>query len=111
MSNPNVRVTNLYLRPTPEAELEALTVADTAVQLASADWQGPTQYVEVSIEGADVRVTFDGSDPTSAVGDGVTYAQGIKDIWTRAKAAAAKFIAADGTGPATVIAHEMTGGT
>ena len=101
---PNSFVTNLYPKPTPGVTDQSLAVADSAVQFGTA-FNSLTKYVVLDIQTADVRVTYDGSDPTTSNGH-ILFA-GRSYTWSKEAAAAAKFIRNGGTS-ASIHASEFT---
>lgn len=60
----NQNISNLYLRPSGNDQ--NLTVSDTVVSFAA--FPSNAKYVQWQCQDADVRVTFDGADPTSSAG-------------------------------------------
>jgi hypothetical protein len=86
----NSLIVNLYPTPSGEAD-ERLAVSSTAVSLTGAWTANKTKYVLIDIQGADVMVTFDGSDPTAS--NGHLYKK-LADpfFWHRDTARLAKFI-------------------
>ena len=101
---PNSFVTNLYPKPTPGVTDQSLAVADSAVQFGTA-FNSLTKYVVLDVQTADVRVTYDGSDPTTSNGH-ILFA-GRSYTWSKEAAAAAKFIRNGGTS-ASIHASEFT---
>ena len=101
---PNSFVTNLYPKPTTGVTDQSLAVADSAVQFGTA-FNSLTKYVVLDIQTADVRVTYDGSDPTTSNGH-ILFA-GRSYTWSKEAAAAAKFIRNGGTS-ASIHASEFT---
>jgi hypothetical protein len=86
----NSLIVNLYPTPTGETD-ERLAVSSTAVSLTGAWTASKTKYVLIDIQGADVMVTFDGSDPTSS--NGHLYKKAADPFfWHRDAARVAKFI-------------------
>jgi hypothetical protein len=63
----NSLVVNLYPSPTGEAD-ERLAVSSSVVSLTNAWSAAKTKYVLIDIQGDDVMVTFDGSNPSSTNG-------------------------------------------
>ena len=101
---PNSFVTNLYPKPTPGVTDQSLAVADSAVPFGTA-FNSLTKYVVLDVQTADVRVTYDGSDPTTSNGH-ILFA-GRSYTWSKEAAAAAKFIR-NGTSSASIHASEFT---
>ena len=102
----NSYVTNLYPKPTPGITDQTLTVDATAggVQFGTA-FNSLTRYIVLDVQGADVRVTYDDSAPTTSNGH-ILFA-GRSYTWSKQAAAAAKFIR-DGSVDATIHASEFT---
>ncbi len=102
----NSYVTNLYPKPTPGVTDQTLTVNATAggVQFGTA-FNSLTRYIVLDVQGADVRVTYDDSAPTTSNGH-ILYA-GRSYTWSKQAAAAAKFIRDGGT-DGTIHASEFT---
>jgi hypothetical protein len=101
---PNSYVTNLYPKPTPGVADQTLAVADSAVQFGTA-FNNITRYIVLDVQGADVRVTYDDSAPTTTNGH-ILFA-GRSYTWSKQAAAAAKFIR-DGGVDGTIHASEFT---
>ena len=101
---PNSFVTNLYPKPTTGVTDQSLAVADSAVQFGTA-FNSLTKYVVLDIQTADVRVTYDGSDPTTSNGH-ILFA-GRSYTWSKEAAEAAKFIR-NGSTSASIHASEFT---
>jgi hypothetical protein len=102
----NSYVTNLYPKPTPGVTDQTLTVDATAggVQFGTA-FNSLTRYIVLDVQGADVRVTYDDSAPTTSNGH-ILFA-GRSYTWSKQAAVAAKFIRDGGT-DATIHASEFT---
>ena len=90
----------LSLGPNATEPDQALTVDATAGGVQFAAFHADTTHVEFDIQTADVRVTFDGSAPTSS--NGHLLPVGYSDTWSKAKASAAKFIR---TGATSAVVH------
>ena len=86
----NSLVVNLYPSPTGEAD-ERLAVSSTAVALANAWSASKTKYLLIDIQGDDVMVTFDGSNPSSTNGH-LFKKLTPPFLWNKNTAMAAKFI-------------------
>jgi hypothetical protein len=86
----NSLIVNLYPIPNGETD-ERLAVSSSVVSLTGAWTSSKTKYVLVDIQGADVMVTFDGSDPSSTNGH---LFKKLADpfFWHRDTARVAKFI-------------------
>jgi hypothetical protein len=100
----NSYVTNLYPKPTVGVTDQTLTVSSSAVQFGTA-FNKLTRYIVFDVQVADVRVTYDGSDPTTSNGH-ILFA-GRSYTWSKQAAEAAKFIQ-DGSTDATIHASEFT---
>ena len=100
----NSYVTNLYPKPVAGVNDQTLTVSSSAVPFGTA-FNKLTRYIVFDVQGADVRVTYDGSDPTTSNGH-ILFA-GRSYTWSKAAAQAAKFIQ-DGSTDATIHASEFT---
>ena len=102
----NSYVTNLYPKPTPGITDQTLTVDATVggVQFGTA-FNSLTRYIILDVQGADVRVTYDDSPPTST-NDHILFA-GRSYTWSKQAALAAKFIR-DAGSVATIHPSEFT---
>jgi len=100
----NSFVTNLYPKPTSGVADQTLAVADSAVQFGTA-FNSLTRYIVLDVQLADVRVTYDGSAPTTTNGH-ILFA-GRSYTWSKQAAVAAKFIR-DGSVSASIHASEFT---
>tara|TARA_R110002072_G_scaffold220939_1_gene378180 strand:- start:841 stop:1155 length:315 start_codon:yes stop_codon:yes gene_type:complete len=101
----NSFVTNLYPKPTPGATDQALSVDATAGGVQFSAFNSLTKYVVLDVQGADVRVTYDDSAPTTTNGH-ILYA-GRSYTWSKQAAVAAKFIR-DTSVTAGIFASEFT---
>jgi len=101
---PNSYVTNLYPKPTPGVADQTLTVSTGVVQFGTA-FNNLTRYIVLDVQDADVRVTYDDSDPTTT--NGHILLSGRSYTWSKQAAAAAKFIR-DGGANAIIHASEFT---
>ena len=102
---PNSLVTNLYPKPTPGVTDQTLTVDNTTGGVQFSAFNALTKFVVLDVQVADVRVTYDGSAPTTTNGH-ILFA-GRSYTWSKAAAEAAKFIE-DPTTDATIHASEVT---
>ena len=102
---PNSRSTNLYPKPVAGHTDQTLTVDDTAGGKQFSAFSANCKYVVLDVQVADVRVTYDGSPPTSTNGH-ILFA-GRSYTWAVETARAAKFIE-DTTTDATIHASEFT---
>jgi hypothetical protein len=84
--------TNLYPYPAvyrgSSVADQRLTVSSSVVTLSA--FSDTTNMVVLDVQNADVMVTFDGSDPSST--NGHRLYSGSHFTWSRATAAAARFI-------------------
>ncbi len=103
---PNARTTNLYPKPTTGVTDQTLTVDATAggVQFGTA-FNSLTRYIVLDVQANDVRVTYDGSAPTTSNGH-ILFA-GRSYTWAKETAQAAKFIR-DGGSDGIIHASEFT---
>lgn len=101
---PNANVVNLYPVPTSGVNDQTLTVSNSAVQFGTA-FNELTRYIVLDVQVADVRVTYDGSAPTTSNGH-ILFA-GRSYTWAKETAEAAKFFR-DGSTDATIHASEFT---
>ena len=107
-----IKIQNIDTNLVPTASLLNSTVADqtlsqdasTASDFIQTALDDLTTHVFWTVDGANVRVTFDGSTPTTSVGHYI--ADGDSGIWRKETAEAAKVIAASGT--ANIHISEMT---
>ena len=97
---PNTYVTNLYPKPTKDANDQTLSVANSVVQFGTA-FDSLTRYIVLDVQDNDVRVTYDDSSPT--VTNGHILFAGRSYTWSKEAAQAAKFI--NNTAAATGIIH------
>ena len=100
---PNSLVTNLYPKPTPGATDQTLAVGASVETFGA--FNSLTKFVVLDVQVADVRVTYDGSAPTTTNGH-ILFA-GRSYTWSKAAAEAAKFFE-DTTTDATIHASEFT---
>lgn len=81
----NARVVNTPSQayPNPNTNHEQVTVSSTALdlkaQLSSGALHAGTSYVLLQVTGADIRVTFDGTDPTTS--KGFVFESGNSPYW------------------------------
>lgn len=90
---------------------QALTVSTAAVAAtgytSATAGTSPVQFVAFDVQDQDVRVRWDGTDPTSTIGT-ILYA-GTNYTWAVSQYDAAKFIRkSTATADATIFAHPMT---
>ena len=74
---------------------ERLTVSSSVVTLTLSNLAANTQFIVWDVQGADIMVTFDGSDPSATNGHRL-YA-GDRDTWHIQTARKARFIRAGAT--------------
>lgn len=84
----NVANDEKELVATPGATHQKITVSNSVKQIGAL--QAQTEYVLVTVDSNNVRVTFDGADPASD--DGHLLTAPYTGMWSRARAVAAKFI-------------------
>jgi len=80
--------------------MRTLSVGATATNFIVAALNVNTSHVYWTLEGADVRLTIDGSTPTTSVGH--IFKDGNSGIWSAGWAKNAKVIAVSGTGVCTI---------
>ena len=104
----NARVANIdgALAPMGGALMHEKTVAGTATALVGTMNRG-TKAVFWTVDGGDVRVTFDGTDPSATKGHLIM--DGSSGTWSRGTAAAARAIRT-GSDSGYFVASEMTEG-
>lgn len=95
---------DLFLSPNGTVADQRLTVDNTVGGVQFAAFDEATTHVFWSCETAQVRVTFDGSAPTTT--NGHVIEPGAYGVWSKAMAQAAKWIRT-GANSATVHASEM----
>lgn len=97
MAGNTVKISNIYPVPTPGATDTNYTISSSAVDYSdmSMTVNSLTRYIVFDVTGADVRVTFDGSAPTSSNGH-LVYA-GQSYTWALTTFKLAKFIRAAST--------------
>lgn len=93
--------------PVAAQSLTVSTVAIAATGYTAANsGTSPVQFVSFDIQDQDVRVRWDGTDPTSTVG--TILAAGTNYTWAVSQYNAAKFIRkSTATGDAVIFAHPM----
>jgi hypothetical protein len=80
--------------------MRTLSATGTATNFIVAALNANTSHVYWSLEGADIRLTIDGSTPTTLVGH--IFKDGNSGIWSASWAKNAKVIAVSGTGVFTI---------
>jgi hypothetical protein len=84
-------VSSEMVAPNSTTELDAtLAVSSAAVSFASSDFPASCKYVRMQVQGDSVRITYDGSAPTSSNGELVQSTQ--MTIVNRAVALRMRFI-------------------
>ena len=89
----NTRTNNLdkQMKPAMNGVDQSITIATTAIGVTVADFAGNrTTHYMVTIDGADVRMRFDGTDPTASVGH--FWPDKTMRIMSKEMLVAAKFI-------------------
>ncbi len=91
------RIVNTPSQAIPEsgAAHTQRTVSNSAVALLDHTLQANTTHLLIQFTGANCRVTFDGTSPTTT--KGFIYLDGATAYWTKKLAQSAKGIRADGT--------------
>ena len=90
----NSKTTNLYPIPNGTSAIapdQALAVDNTTGGVQFSALHADTRYVMIDVQIANVRVTFDGSAPTSTNGHILVAAQGLLTLSAKT-ASSAKFI-------------------
>ena len=80
--------------------MRTLSVTGTATNFIVAALNANTSHVYWTLEGADIRLTIDGSTPTTTAGH--IFKDGNSGIWSAGWAKNAKAIAVSGTGVFTI---------
>ncbi len=80
--------------------MRTLSVGGTATNFIVAALNVNTSHVYWTLEGADIRLTIDGSTPTTSVGH--IFKDGNSGIWSAGWAKNAKVISVSGTGVFTI---------
>jgi hypothetical protein len=86
---------NLYPVPTDSGTDERLTVSTSVVKFSTTWYDEDAKFIYVDVQGADIMVTFDGSDPSAS--NGHKFASGFHGFWSFRQADAAKMIRAGST--------------
>ncbi len=106
---PNTRSTNLYPKPVTGHTDQTLAVGNAVVPFGS--FSANCKYVVLDVQVADVRVTYDGSNPDntqdSGTANGHILFAGRSYTWAVETARAAKFIE-NSTTDAVIQASEFT---
>jgi len=80
--------------------MRTLSVSGTATNFIVAALNANTSHVYWTLAGADIRLTIDGSTPTTSVGH--IFKDGNSGIWSAGWAKNAKVISVSGTGVFTI---------
>lgn len=80
--------------------MRTLSVSSTATNFIVAALNANTSHVYWTLAGADIRLTIDGSTPTTSVGH--IFKDGNSGIWSAGWAKNAKVISVSGTGVFTI---------
>jgi hypothetical protein len=90
MGHPNIRMTNAASEMRRFGAQAVLDVSNAVVQFAAADISDDCKYVLIQVQAQPVRITYDDSDPTAAVGQ--RKVAGDEGIFLRETLLAMKFI-------------------
>jgi len=90
----------MQVLPVSGTSMRTLSAGGTATNFIVAALNVNTSHVYWTLEGADVRLTIDGSTPTTSVGH--IFKDGNSGIWSAGWAKNAKVIAVSGTGVFTI---------
>lgn len=90
----------MQVLPVSGTSMRTLSVSGTATDFIVAALGANTSHVYWTLDGADVRLTIDGSTPTVSVGH--IFKDGNSGIWSAGWAKNAKVIAISGTGIFTI---------
>jgi hypothetical protein len=90
----------MQVLPVSGTSMRTLSVGGTATNFIVAALNVNTSHVYWTLEGADVRLTIDGSTPTTSVGH--IFKDGNSGIWSAGWAKNAKVISVSGTGVFTI---------
>jgi hypothetical protein len=90
----------MQVLPVSGTSMRTLSVSGTATNFIVAALNPNTSHIYWTLDGADVRLTIDGSNPTAS--DGHVFKGGNSGIWSAGWAKNAKVIAVSGTGVFTI---------
>ena len=90
----------MQVLPVSGTSMRTLSIGGTASNFIVAPLNPNTSHVYWTLEGADVRLTIDGSAPTVSAGH--IFKDGNSGIWSAGWAKNAKVIAVSGTGVFTI---------
>lgn len=101
----NARIVNTPSQAIPQSGTShTQTTVSSSVVTPFSSLADDTKHVMIQVLGATIRVTFDGSSPTST--KGFEYIAGSTAYWTRQMAGAAKAIRSGGT-DATIESQQL----
>jgi len=100
MSNSRIVNGPMQVLPVSGTSMRTLSVGATATNFIVAALGANTSHVYWTLDGADVRLTIDGSTPTVSVGH--IFKDGNSGIWSAGWAKNTKVIAISGTGVFTI---------
>jgi hypothetical protein len=101
----NARIVNTPSQAIPQGGTShTQTTVSSSVVTPFSSLAADTKHVMIQVLGATIRVTFDGSSPTTT--KGFEYIAGSTAYWTRQMAEAAKAIRAGGT-DATIESQQL----
>ena len=101
----NARIVNTPSQAIPQGGTShTQTTVSSSVVTPFSSIADDTKHIMIQVLGATIRVTFDGSSPTST--KGFEYIAGSTAYWTRQMAGAAKAIRAGGT-DATIESQQL----
>jgi len=90
----------MQVLPVSGTSMRTLSVGGTATNFIVAALGANTSHVYWTLDGADIRLTIDGSTPTVSVGH--IFKDGNSGIWSAGWAKNSKVIAISGTGVFTI---------
>jgi hypothetical protein len=90
----------MQVLPVSGTSMRTLSVSSTATNFIVAALNANTSHVYWTLAGADIRLTIDGSTPTTSVGH--IFKDGNSGIWSAGWAKNAKVISVSGTGVFTI---------
>jgi hypothetical protein len=90
----------MQVLPVSGTSMRTLSVGGTATNFIVANLNANTSHVYWTLAGADIRLTIDGSTPTTTIGH--VFKDGNSGIWSAGWAKNAKVIAVSGTGIFTI---------
>jgi hypothetical protein len=90
----------MQVLPVSGTSMRTLSVSGTATNFIVAPLNPNTSHIYWTLAGANIRLTIDGSTPTTSVGH--VFNDGNSGIWSAGWAKNAKVIAVSGTGVFTI---------